>query len=408
MDLNNKQNDIINDRLSQKYAALPANIKQNFIQDSRERDIVANQLNTGTSMNNPSSWAGQGPAGAKAAYNGNNPNGDTIGQYKSQAITALNAANTFIQQGLSGEFNNKLTKYAQAENLLNNFDKMHPELKGNIQRDANNQPTIVTNVSQDVLSKLFGNPSTQNLITTQGFDPASVMGAVQSAIPGQENKIGAGMSYTPNADGKTGTLNLGAAKASLAASRQNYLTSDVLGNTLLAKGGKSLINTISEGVGASTDNLATNAGVSASSSFTNDYTNMMANANKALSVDESGNPKLYKQPQIDKNGVPTVDNKGNPMRPSAVLALKRSVIREATGRFRTANPRVFGSVLHGTDQDGSDLDLLVDALPGATLLDLGGLQDELESLLGVHVDLLTPGDLPLKFRAKVLAEAQPV
>jgi predicted nucleotidyltransferase len=40
--------------------------------------------------------------------------------------------------------------------------------------------------------------------------------------------------------------------------------------------------------------------------------------------------------------------------------------------------------------------------------DLGGLQDELESLLGLHVDLLTPGDLPPKFRAKVLAEAQPV
>jgi uncharacterized protein with HEPN domain len=34
---------------------------------------------------------------------------------------------------------------------------------------------------------------------------------------------------------------------------------------------------------------------------------------------------------------------------------------------------------------------------------LGGLQDELESLLGLHVDLLTPGDLPPKFRAKVLA-----
>jgi uncharacterized protein with HEPN domain len=47
-------------------------------------------------------------------------------------------------------------------------------------------------------------------------------------------------------------------------------------------------------------------------------------------------------------------------------------------------------VLHGTDRDGSDIDLLVDALPGATLFDLGGLQDELESLLGLHVDLLTP------------------
>ena len=52
--------------------------------------------------------------------------------------------------------------------------------------------------------------------------------------------------------------------------------------------------------------------------------------------------------------------------------------------------------------------MLVDVLPGATLFDLGGLQVELEELLGVSVDLLTPGDLPPKFRDKVLAEAAPV
>ncbi len=96
------------------------------------------------------------------------------------------------------------------------------------------------------------------------------------------------------------------------------------------------------------------------------------------------------------------------MRPSVVLDVKRSAIREAASRFRVANPPIFDSVLHGTDQDGSDLDLLVDALPGATLFDLGGLQAELESLLGIHVDLLTPADLPPKFRAKVLTEARPV
>jgi len=96
------------------------------------------------------------------------------------------------------------------------------------------------------------------------------------------------------------------------------------------------------------------------------------------------------------------------MKPSIVLNLKRSDIRETVRHFRTANPRIFGSVLHGTDKDGSDLDLLVDALPGATLFDLGGLQVELETLLGIHVDLLTPGDLPLKFREHILAEAQPV
>lgn len=96
------------------------------------------------------------------------------------------------------------------------------------------------------------------------------------------------------------------------------------------------------------------------------------------------------------------------MRPSVVLGMKRSLVREAAGRYRTANPRVFGSVLHGTDHEGSDLDLLVDALPGATLFDLGGLQDELQTLLGVHVDVLTPADLPAKFRTQVLAQAQPV
>ena len=94
------------------------------------------------------------------------------------------------------------------------------------------------------------------------------------------------------------------------------------------------------------------------------------------------------------------------MKPSVALELNRSGVREAAGRFRTANLRVFGSVLHGEDKDGSDLDLLVDALPGATLFDLGGLQVELEELLGVPVDLLTPGDLPAKFRAQVLAEAR--
>jgi len=96
------------------------------------------------------------------------------------------------------------------------------------------------------------------------------------------------------------------------------------------------------------------------------------------------------------------------VKPSIALDLQRTAVREAVARFRAVNPRVFGSALHGTDQDGSDLDLLVDAMPGATLFDLGGLQVELEELLGVDIDLLTPGDLPAKFRDRVLAESQPV
>jgi predicted nucleotidyltransferase len=96
------------------------------------------------------------------------------------------------------------------------------------------------------------------------------------------------------------------------------------------------------------------------------------------------------------------------MKPSVALASHREAVRQLPARFRAANPRVFGSVLRGADTDSSDLDLLVDPLPGATLFDLGGLQVELEELLGVPVDLLTPGDLPKKVRDRVLAEARPV
>lgn len=96
------------------------------------------------------------------------------------------------------------------------------------------------------------------------------------------------------------------------------------------------------------------------------------------------------------------------MRPSVALEANRIAMQKAAHKFNTSNLRVFGSALRGVDREGSDLDLIVDPLPGATLFDLGGLQIELESLLGVRVDLLTPGDLPLKFRAEVLSQAQPV
>lgn len=87
------------------------------------------------------------------------------------------------------------------------------------------------------------------------------------------------------------------------------------------------------------------------------------------------------------------------------LRHQRVAMIAAAQRHRTHNLRVFGSVARGTERSTSDVDILVDPLPGATLFDLGALQVELEELLGAHVDLLTPGDLPISFRNTVLAEA---
>jgi uncharacterized protein len=96
------------------------------------------------------------------------------------------------------------------------------------------------------------------------------------------------------------------------------------------------------------------------------------------------------------------------MRPSEALALHRDAIRRVVEAHRACNARVFGSVLHGEDTDGSDLDILVDATPGMSLLDIGRMRHELAALLGVPVDVLTSDSLPDSFRAAVLEEARPL
>ena len=96
------------------------------------------------------------------------------------------------------------------------------------------------------------------------------------------------------------------------------------------------------------------------------------------------------------------------MRPSRILDENRSAIRDAAARHLALNPRVFGSAALGTDTESSDLDILVDPSQTTTLFDLGELQVELEQMLHVKVEVLTPADLPASFRQNVLDEAQPV
>jgi uncharacterized protein len=93
------------------------------------------------------------------------------------------------------------------------------------------------------------------------------------------------------------------------------------------------------------------------------------------------------------------------MRPSLALQQHREAIREIALRNRVLNVRVFGSVLHGDDIEGSDLDLLVEPTTETTLMDISKIQVEVAKLLKVKVDVLTPNALPDKFRARVLTEA---
>ena len=96
------------------------------------------------------------------------------------------------------------------------------------------------------------------------------------------------------------------------------------------------------------------------------------------------------------------------MLPSVALRNKRPEVITLVASYHCSNPRIFGSVLHGTETVGSDLDLLVDAQAGVTLFDLGGLQMDLTDLLKVPVHLSTPQDISPSFREAILAEAKAI
>jgi len=96
------------------------------------------------------------------------------------------------------------------------------------------------------------------------------------------------------------------------------------------------------------------------------------------------------------------------MKPSVALNAHRAEIREIVRTHRAINPRVFGSVIHDTDTDTSDLDILIDPTPKTSRMDVAKIQVELEAILGVKVDVLNPNALPDSLRHIVLAEAVPV
>ena len=96
------------------------------------------------------------------------------------------------------------------------------------------------------------------------------------------------------------------------------------------------------------------------------------------------------------------------MKPSEVLRSHRADICRVVEQNNTKNPRIFGSTVNGKDTDSSDLDLLVDPTSDTTLLDIARIQGQLQRLLGIPVDVLTPKALPDGLRERVLAEAVPV
>ncbi|TAK35478.1 MAG: nucleotidyltransferase [Chloroflexota bacterium] len=88
-----------------------------------------------------------------------------------------------------------------------------------------------------------------------------------------------------------------------------------------------------------------------------------------------------------------------------LLESKREDILQTAARYGAHDVRVFGSLARGDADAASDIDFLVELDPDRSLLDLGGLQFELEALLGCRVDVVTMRGLKSRIRERVLREA---
>lgn len=89
-----------------------------------------------------------------------------------------------------------------------------------------------------------------------------------------------------------------------------------------------------------------------------------------------------------------------------IVVSKRAEILSIAAKYGASNIRVFGSVARGVADDDSDIDLLIDLAPGRSLLDLGGLVEELRERLDCPVDVVTERGLRDRIRHRVLAEAK--
>ncbi len=88
-----------------------------------------------------------------------------------------------------------------------------------------------------------------------------------------------------------------------------------------------------------------------------------------------------------------------------MLQQQKASILDVANHYHATNIRVFGSVVRGKERKDSDIDLLVDFLPGSTLLDQVALIDVLSTILGRKVDIVSERALNKYLRQRVLQEA---
>ena len=93
---------------------------------------------------------------------------------------------------------------------------------------------------------------------------------------------------------------------------------------------------------------------------------------------------------------------------NGIILQNRKNILQTAEKHGITELLLFGSYLHGTENQDSDIDFLVELKENRDMLDLVGFKFDMEELLGKKVDVVTKSSIHRAIADQVLKEAKPI
>jgi len=112
--------------------------------------------------------------------------------------------------------------------------------------------------------------------------------------------------------------------------------------------------------------------------------------------------------EIIARALDAVDGRAKPGELDALVASKQKELRRAAKANRLSRIWLFGSRARGTARPDSDVDILYQAEPGASLFDVAGFLAGAQDMLGMAVEIADIDRLASPLRERILEDAVPI
>jgi len=95
-------------------------------------------------------------------------------------------------------------------------------------------------------------------------------------------------------------------------------------------------------------------------------------------------------------------------KPEQIIKILKELEKPIKNEYKAEIVGLFGSYARGEQKEGSDVDIMVRFIEGATLFDFVGLADFLEEKLNLRVDVVSERAIRDELKDQILKEVVPV